>query len=260
MAATLPTPFDDVITDIQSRGYHNQRLGDHSDVISEGIWRDLLATCPALRADADAGVVKRWLNVGAPGGRERKIDLFVGEPGDDGKPDVSKIRIGVENKSVVTAHRNRDARFDDLSEVLAAIYKQNQIAVLVATVLVGVASRVLNVADRVKAMNKADFEAKIKPRLSTGDTGLWTDFPYAVSNNRADEPAKTIRKFQMLPTRAMAHTNKEGYDCVVLVPVHVDNVDKPRVERSNNLGIDVDKAYQDMLKQVCKAYTARFHG
>ena len=172
---------------------------------------------------------------------------------------MAKIRIGVENKSVITAHRNRDARFDDLSEVLAAIYQRNQAAILCATVLVGVAERVLNVPDRIKTFYPDTFLSTIKPRLSTGDELLWEHFATATSRNRPDDPAKTIRKFRQLPTRSMAHTHVEGYDFLLLVPIDVDYVHPPVLPRPNRLGIDVDQEYDAMLSHICKAYHARWH-
>jgi hypothetical protein len=56
----------------------------------------------------------------------RKVDLFVGAPGTNDEPDIQKVRIALENKSVITAHRNRTNRFDDLDDdldkVLGAIH------------------------------------------------------------------------------------------------------------------------------------------
>src|SRR3989442_11239341 len=55
----------------------------------------------------------------------RSIDLLVGEPRADGNsPDLAKSRIFVENKSVVTAHRNKDARYDDLNESLQVLHRE----------------------------------------------------------------------------------------------------------------------------------------
>ena len=31
----MTTPFDEVIEQIKSRGFHNQRLEDHSDIVSD---------------------------------------------------------------------------------------------------------------------------------------------------------------------------------------------------------------------------------
>jgi hypothetical protein len=262
MTAEPNTPFDEAIAAIKKRGYHNHRLEEHSNLVSNGIFADLLAGCPPLRDDHEAGAVRSWTNVRAPGARKRKIDLFVGEALDDGKPNVSSLRICVENKSVITAHRNRDARFDDLNETMKVVHAVRQEAVIVATVLVGVAERVLNVPDKVKPPFKgkpAEFAGTIVRRLSSGDGSLWTEYAWAVSKNTAKDPQQTIDKLRQLPTRSPAHTHVEGYDYVLFVPVYIDNVNPPRVARDNALGVDVDARYQEMLSVVCKAYSARWH-
>ncbi len=255
----MKTAFDKVIDAIRQQGYHNHRRQEHSDLLGEAIWEDLLARSPAVRADFEAGVIQRWLNRGAPGGRERRLDLFVGEPDPrTGEPDITRLRIGIEHKSVITAHRNRTSRYDDLHETLGAIHAVRQEAIVVATVLVGVAERVLNVPDRVAAMAQ-DFEHAILPRLSSGDETLWTHFHYAVSENRPNDPERTLSQFRKLPTRRAAHTHVEGFDYIALIPVFVDNVHPPRIERTNSLGIDVDREYSAMLDAIATAYAARWH-
>jgi hypothetical protein len=268
----MSTPFDDVIESIKLRGYHNHRLEDHSDIISEGIYNDLLKRCDALRTDAENRTVEHWINVPGPGARLRKIDLLVGEPDAVpkseqqgkivGKPDLSKIRIGIENKSVITAHRNKDARFDDLTAALRVLHGAKAEAVLVATVLVGLARKVLNIPDGVRKTYKdkpREFEETILPRLSSGDESLWREFSWAVSDNRGDDPQKTVEKFRTLPLRKAGLTHISGYDYLLLVPVYIDNVNPPALPRPNELGIDVDAEYEAMLNQICKAYTARWH-
>ena len=69
---------------------------------------------------------------------------------------------------------------------------------------------------------------------------------------------KTISKFRSLPTRPPGQTHVRGYDYVLLVPIFVDNVNPPRVERENALGVNVDTEYSQMLERICKAYTIRF--
>ena len=134
----MTTPFDRAIAAIAEKRYHNHRLETHSDTVSDGLFEDLLAYCEPLRADVDRGVVQVWKNVSSPGDRLRKVDLFVGEPGTDGGPNIQKVRIAVENKSVITAHRNRTNRFDDLRKVLGAIHGARPEALLIATVLMRV--------------------------------------------------------------------------------------------------------------------------
>jgi len=258
----LATPFDEVITDIKKRGYHNHRLEDHSDTVSRGIFQDLLRQCEPFKKDWEAGKIGQWFNVPAPGARHRKIDLFVGEKlAGRQEPDLDKLRICLENKSVVTAHRNRDARFDDLNESLQVLHRVKPEAVLVATVMIGTAQRVLNVPDKIKPFYKdrLDEFVRIVSRLSTGDESLWKEFRYAISANRQVDPEKTLEKFRGLPQRQIGHTHISGYDFLLLIPVYIDNVNPPYVDRSNSLGIDIDKEYQAMLDQMCKAYKTRWH-
>lgn len=171
----MTTPFDKAIETIAAAGYHNHRREGHSDTVSKALFEDLLRKCAPLRDDWEQGVVKVWTNVRAPGGRRRKVDLFVGEPTMDGRPDVHTVRIAVENKSVITAHRNATNRFDDLREVLAAIYSVRPEALVVATILVGLSRRVLNIPDQVHSFyrdREDEFKAKVLPRLSIGDSTL----------------------------------------------------------------------------------------
>jgi hypothetical protein len=252
------TPFDDLVDDIRRRGYHNQRLEDHSDIITDGILRDLLQQCAPLRADFEAGTVRAWKNVPSPGDRKRKIDLLVAEPGEGGRaPDLETTRLGIENKSVVTAHRNKTSRFDDLTKLLGAYQSNRPETVLVATVIVGTASRYLNVCDRIAPFHRDRFDTAILPRLSSGDETLWSEFPPAVSMNRPQDPAQTIEHFRSLPTRPPGMTHRNGYDYVLLVPMHIDNVQPPFVDRT--FGGDHDDDYRQMITTVCKAYTARWH-
>jgi hypothetical protein len=258
----MATPFDDVIEDIKKRGYHNHRLEEHSDIVCKGIFNDLLKQCSRLREDYKAAKIKYWLNVRTPGARQRRIDLLVGEPSIDGNlPDLAKSRIFVENKSVVTAHRNKDARYDDLNESLQVLHKERPEAILVATVMIGTARRVLNIPDRIKTFYKErmdEFEKQVVPRLSTGDQGLWSEYRAAISVNRASDPHSTSLKFHELPSRDPDQIQKIGYDFVLLVPVHIDNVNPPYLPNPNELGIEVEKEYRKMMDLICNDYQARW--
>jgi hypothetical protein len=133
----------------------------------------------------------------------------------------------------------------------------------VATVIIGLAERVLNIPDHVHKVYRDDreeeFRENVLPRLSSGDQSLWQQFSWAVSSNTSTDAAKTADLFRTLPTRGAGHTHKEGYDYVLLVPVHIDNVNPPDLPRENALGIDVDKDYRKLIDQMCAAYTARWH-
>ncbi len=255
-----PTPIDDVIEEIRAQGYHNHRLEGHSSTVSRGILHDLQETCEPFRQDIEADLIQAWLDLQSPAGRARKLDLIVAEPGKAGKPDLNHLRLCIENKSVITAHRNRTNRYDDLSDLVGVIHHKQPDAILIATVLIGIAERVLNVPDRIKALTSpSDFTARILPRLSSGDDTLWDEFPFAVSHNRPQDPEITVKKFRELPTRPPGRTDLAAYDYVLLVPVFIDNVNPPRVARNNTLGIDIDAEYLAMLKRICTAYTTRWH-
>lgn len=258
----MSTPFDNAISAIAAARYHNHRLEAHSDIVSDGIVADLRDACRSFRSDLNGGVLKIWKNVASPGDRERRVDLFVGEPDTEGNPDITKVRIAVENKSVITAHRNRTNRFDDLKKVVTAVQGARPEALLIATVLVGLADRVLNIPDQVHKFYRdrdGEFERDVLPRLSSGDESLFTDFPWAISKNRASDPARTLQLFRTLPTRGSAQTHLVAYDSVLLVPVRIDNVHPPELPRPNALGVDVDAEYREFITRTCNAYTARWH-
>ena len=257
----MHTPFDEVIDEITARGFHNHRLEDHSGTVSRGILRDLLRTCAPFQEDVASARIRESLDFPSPGGRARKLDLVVAESTEVGAtPNPSRMRLCVENKSVITAHRNRTSRYDDLSDVLGVLHEKRPEAILVATVLVGLAEKVLNVPDRIKPfLPSHEFEERVLPRLSTGDQTLWDEFPHAISRNRPPDPQRTVDKFRELPTRAPGRTDLVAYDYVLLVPVFVDNVQPARLARDNTLGLDLDANYQAMLDRICRAYTARWH-
>ena len=177
---------------------------------------------------------------------------------------ISVSRLGQISKleSVITAHRNRTNRFDDLRKVLSAVHGARPEALLVATVLVGLSERVLNIPDQVHKFyrdREDEFESKVLPRLSSGDSVLWNEFSWAISSNRPNDPRKTVDLFRTIPTRGSGHTHVQGYDYILLVPVQIDNVNAPELPRKNVLGIDIDLEYRLLIEQMCSAYTARWH-
>lgn len=63
----MTTPFDDAILAIAEARYHNHRLETHSDVVCDGLVRDLTLQCDAFRSDLSAGTIRVWKNVSSPG-------------------------------------------------------------------------------------------------------------------------------------------------------------------------------------------------
>jgi len=62
----------------------------------------------------------------------------------------------------------------------------------------------------------------------------------------------------MLTTRPPGRTHVQGYDYLLIVPVHIDSVNPPRLAFDNALGVDIEAAYKQMIDTICKAYTARW--
>ena len=232
-------------------------------MVSRGIWADLLSNCAEISGDYSEEKIGYWLNEPAPDLQRRKADLLVCETGEpSGQPDLSRVRICLENKSVITAHRNKGERFRDLDNFRSEVQQRRREAIVLGTVLIGTAARYLNVADQVKKLygGRADeFEKSIRPRLSTGDKTLWDDFPFAISQNRSDDAQKTLDHLRNLPIRTPTLTHQEGFDYLLVIPVHIDNVNPPRVDRDNDLGIDVDEEYSRLLDTVRRGYIARWH-
>jgi len=247
--------------------------------------------CPALRADLEAGRVGFWKNKKIKWGRGRDTDLIIAEPLHpeskepqpvsgydwhgvatirDSKPDPNRVRIVVEHKSVITAHRNRDARYDDLNNLVQDVVRDVGPGVVIgATIMVGVAENYLNIPDKVlprfikrsangkrRTLDEKRFTLEVLSRVKDHDVTLLKDYEYAVSFNKRGDVKATFDKFNRLPRRPQYDRTRLGYDTLLLCPVFYDNVHAARVDRSNAFGIDVDKEYEEFLKRICRDYEA----
>lgn len=255
----------ELLDSIRAKHFHSHRGQAHSTLLSRFILADLTEGCPSFRADIESGVVRSFNILKTPGARGRRADLLVAEPlkGDTEHPDLTKLRLCVENKSVVTAHRNATSRYDDLREVVDVLHREQPDAIFVATALVGVSPRYLNVNDGVKKCCKIwgtdRFGTEVLRRLSTGDQTLWDDFPEHISPNKPGDPEHTVAQFQGLPTRNKTQTHRAGYDFLLIIPVDIDNVNPPKLCPPGTLGIDAMADYNAMIQHVCGTYTMRFH-
>ena len=149
---SMVIPFDLHAKRANDVGYHNHRQNSHSDIISEGIFADIRTESTLIRDEIDKGVVNFWTNTCIPWGRGRNTDFVIAEPKIiDGKTtvDSEKVRMIIEHKSVVTAHRNRDARHDDLNNLYQEAAKDERV-IIGATVMIGMNLRYLNIPDSIK--------------------------------------------------------------------------------------------------------------
>ena len=243
-------PFTQILDAIREKGYHDHRSNSHSNLLTERMVADLAATCPSFVADRAANRFREWRNTLGPD--RRNTDLLIGAANADGSPGLRNVRILIEHKSVVTAHRNRNAHYQDIEREMLATHDKNPRTIVVATLIVGVCQRVLNVPDCVKKDSRYSpirFQNEILPRLSTGDQTVWTDFPRCISTNTPEDPATTVAMFRGLPVRAPADSHEVGLDFMLFVPVEIDNVNPPRLGVMD--GIDSIADYQRMIQHIC---------
>lgn len=281
----LETPFDRHAARVNQIGYHNHRVNTHSDIISDGIVQDLRTGCPVLKRDLDSLRIGYWRNKKNPWGRKRNTDLVVAQPVAGAipqgrlppaeevwrgaaafrkvEPDLDRIRIVVEHKSILTAHRNLSARHDDLNN-LAQEAARSPNVIVGATVMVGTAPRMLNVPDGVKKLYKSKpdrFERDVVSRMKKHDPRLWEKFKEFVSTNQPEHIAHSFHVLMSTVVKRRPSDNRKavGYDAFLVVPVFYDNVNEARVVRDNPYGIDVDGEYHKFIQRIADDYT-RLYG
>lgn len=255
------TPADRVIERILQDKYHDHRSARHSDLICNHFILDLLKQCPALAEDIEGSRVRYRLNVEVPG-LTHKVDLMIYEvDSNDCEPSLGRARLCMENKSVITAHgKNRKNRQSDLSDFVNLLQVKKPEAIVLGHVLVGTGIQYVNIPDAVKRQCQIlgiDFEGDVLPRLSSGDSTLWTEF--GATPNSSDAAIKTIEMMRSLPVKEKGFTHELGFDYLLIEPVFIDNINPPRVERENDFGINIDVQYLEMLRRTCRAYTSRWH-
>ena len=285
------TPFDHHASRVQEQGYHSHRGSNHSNVIGEGILRDLRSASTNLREDLDAGKVGCWINSKIPFHEGTwDADVVIAEPDEltlppeqrpgacpvDGaagipgvKPDGRKLRLVMEHKSIITAHRNRINRFKELASDVEYSNDAGYNVIVAATILIGTAPRVLQVVDGVRKLyklpgggNRYDeerFDREVGNRLRARDPTIWDQFAGFVSTNRPTDAANTVEYFRrVFPLRSQDRVNQRGMDALMLVPVFYDNVGTARVDRDHPLGADVDGRYADFIGTLSTAYARRW--
>jgi hypothetical protein len=252
------TPFDDVLNHIVQTGYHNHRGPQHSDLVTQGIVRDLKKYCAEIERDLGKGAVRAWHNVRGPDYRNTDLLLAPAIQGNS-KPDLGEIRLLIEHKSIVTAHRNRNARQQDIEREVSATHQRDPRTILAATFMVGVCQDVLNVPDCLKKHPnaKGQFNSTVRPRLSTGDQDLWLEFKDCISHNKAGDADKTINFLRHhLPVRKIGDSHALGLDYLLIVPVSIDNVNKPSL--APGYSDQVLREYRAMIGHLCSAYKLRW--
>lgn len=133
--------------------YH-PRSDEHSKVLCRFVLDDLIAACPRLAADAEAGRVVGGVNavVTFANGKTKTLDLAIGEPADP--PDafvfnppismgrLARVRISCEAKQCMTEHSKTKPRiFDELSSSHEIVHQGDTRAIAAGIVVVNIAER-----------------------------------------------------------------------------------------------------------------------
>jgi hypothetical protein len=250
----MRTPIDSLLDGIAEARYHDHRSSQHARHICGQVAGGLESRCNALRDHLEAGLATMdpWSTL--PGKRGGRGLLVAGAQQAQAVPIP---RVWVQATSVITAHRNASNRFDELRDTLSYLQGLPRTPIAGAVVLVGTAERVLNVTDRLKPMYRSldrlsHFEAEILPRLSSGDSQLWGEFPWAVSENRSSDAMATFQLFRGLGQSK--NDNEAPTNHILTVPVHIDNVNPPYVDEAFLGGARLDELYGEMLTRLASAY------
>ncbi len=248
----MSTIFDTWIEEISKKPFYSGRGGVHCKALALALEKELLERSPALRTDRNSGLVRSWTRRTLAATRGRH-DLLCGPADVAGEPAPGGLRICIDVKTVVTAHRNGPTRAQELRDAAKRIAGDSPESLHVAVVLVGTEARYLNVADQVAALyrkmgKERFFDESIVPRLSTGDESLWTDCAWGISPNKPNDAATTAALFLGLTE----------FDALFVAPVHIDNVTPPKVDRAHPAFGRFDEQYEVAMASVVGEYMKRW--
>ena len=144
----LPQSFLD---HLNSEGYH-PRSNRHSNALAEAIVSDLVANCLAIAADMRRGALVYDLNFDLGGRSNWNVDLVIGQPPPTGespssiavqrRAPPSTVRIAVELKAVMTAHRKAvKNRARDLEAHHTHVHAYDRRAIAAGLLVVNAAGR-----------------------------------------------------------------------------------------------------------------------
>ncbi len=254
------TAFERLVSYLERERIHHPRTGFHSDYLSKEFLRDLYHVSSIFKSDVDAGTICYKVNhrLGL-GGRQHVLDLVLGtredssqqtsiDPKNQGfqrirESEPKDIRLIMENKSLITAHRNVYNRTRILADLAEAVRDgQHRHVLLVGTFIIGTADKFLNYETFIRARDvlshlcsESKFNLKeLEGMIGTGNEKIreFVEDPALpetmISRNKPDEPEKTLDIIiQDVPIKQLSGG---GYDGFAIQFCHLDNIDRPRLE------------------------------
>jgi hypothetical protein len=191
--------------------YH-PRSDAHSVALCRFIWRDFLAACPVLRAQAESGRVVCGINVGFTwprSGKRKTLDLAVGPP--MGGPvegglepflrlELAQVAVACEAKSVMTEHSKSQPRvYDELSSAHEIVHQGDQ-----RTIAAGIT--IVNIS-----------ETFVSPLRQTRRRK-----PYVSHHRQPAAAAKMVEHLRGLPIRD--EPGQVGFDAYATIVLSCDNL------------------------------------
>lgn len=242
-----------------------------------------------FKADVDTGRVCYKVNYRLDlGGRQHVLDLVLGTREDTSQQNIAvpkqgferiqeseikNIRLIMENKSLVTAHRNVYNRTRILADLAEAVRDSPpKDTLLVGTFIVGTADKFLNYETFVRARDvlshlcsesKFNLE-ELEELIGTGHEKIreFVDDPVLpekmISRNKPDEPQKTLDIIvQDVPIKQLSGS---GYDGFAIQFCHLNNIDPPRLEDPlffKDKNYDAVR-YENVLNTIAAQYDAKY--
>jgi len=297
--------FERVIKRIRNDGVYHPRDQRVSTQLGLEILRDLYFVSPEFREDVNCGRICYGFNLKfekTSTSNSKRTDLAIGvlDESADIPPILTKyledaplipemkmlhittrdrdlmkeVRIAMENKSVITAHRNRNNRSDELVSIADVLSEACPGAILVATVMIGTATEFLNYevlqraegvlevfCERVRGGYQLDEIKRLLGR-SAPEIADFLNQPRIrkalISTNESQEPFNTMDRMHGV-LKPRENTSQIGYDVLILQFCHIDNIGPARLESPEYFkGIYAQYQYNTALKRLSGLYRERF--
>jgi hypothetical protein len=239
---------------LAAHNYH-PRSSKHGDSLCEAILNDLLAQCPAIAGDANAGrLVYQFKRKVTINNTDWNIDLVLGPPPagfvpQPGVPIVqtppATIRIAIEAKTIMTEHgKAQRNRFRDLSAFHQHIHDYD----------------FQTVAGAITAVNMAaTFLSPLRGRGICPHCGLAIAGLVTTHKNPTALATRSVNLLRGLPVRSQ--TNVPGLEANCVIVVTHDNQNGANTALQTALPappVGDPIHYDSFIRRICDRYTQRW--
>ncbi len=292
---SVASAFDDLVDHIIKHKIYNPRPQVISRVLSRGIIKDLIKYSKHFREHIKEGIAVFRTDLRlTKDGKSHTIDLALGlrkksESRTKRKPlsieidgeslivyneEPLEFTLFLENKSIITAHRNKRNRTRDLESLASFLPKFGEDPIKAATMIIGTAERYLNV-DRLKwAEDALDLLCKernsdisiegIRESMGQSDQTLielLKDEKIAelfCSKNKTEDPQKTMET--VISEVPLKPDSQEGFDAIAIQFLSLDNIHTPTLVTPDYFSDEKYRRYHynEVIDLLAKEYDRCF--